>query len=953
MKLRYWIAIALAAIVAIVVAGAAVLLETEAGLRWTVNLVEKHSDGAIRIGAAHGKLAGPFTLDDLRVTLPTAVIEVHHLEGDWHPTALVAGKLRIAWLHGSGVRIATRADQTPSQGLPQQLKLPLHVIVTEARFTNLALESAGRKLQLNRLAFTLDASNDKLWLGKLEASGPRIVLAGQLQVQPHSDWPLHARLDTILRPPDYPEIGGRTRLDGALRGKLKLEQTLATPFKADLDATVEKLFDTPNVRGTLHIAQLDPHVIEPSWPALQAGADLNFDGGLHHFNTRGAITLAGTSTHTIKLDLTAGLTGQRAHIEHLNLALANTPARLSLHGSLNLNTPHKADLTLAWENLRWPLENTKPIATATAGGAHIRGGLDAWTLDAETLLQTTALPQGRWALKAQGNPQGIKISALAGRWFGGTISGKGKIALVGKRPFQFSARLRGLQAHAVSTRLQGHVGFDLDTSGELEPLQAQVKVSRLAGHLQGRPIKGKIAFTYADQAITIHDFTLAAGANRFDAEGRWGKHANLRWHLQAPKLAALGDGLGGQLNARGSVTGAVDAPHLKATVNGQQLRWGDLGIERLQAQADIDLAAHTAATLELHVSNLDRGRLEVRQLDAKLNGPSDAQHFSLALSGNAGDVKLAANGRLDSGRWVGKLTEASLSPAKGPQFTLRSPADLTFGSGRQALAKSCWDGPGDAQFCLAAASAAQGWKANFSLQDLPLALADPWLADGVTLDGMLNGTLAASGGGKDKLEMLAEIHAGHGSVTRSFGGNKQRFAFNEAGLEVRLDNNNARARLGFIFPGGGMLDATAEIPWRAHAEPAGKLQLVAHLRDLSGVGALSDAVSDVAGRLDADLEVNGSLKSPRFKGNVRLSNAALTLTRFGTRIQNGNIVLHGTGVGLRIEGKVADAHSGNLNIKGALAHEADQWMLNAHVQGKNFRALDMPEMQVTLSPDLQ
>ena len=239
------------------------------------------------------------------------------------------------------------------------------------------------------------------------------------------------------------------------------------------------------------------------------------------------------------------------------------------------------------------------------------------------------------------------------------------------------------------------------------------------------------------------------------------------------------------------------------------------------------------------------------------------------------------------------------------------------------------------------------------MQDLPLALADPWLADGVALNGVLNGTLTASGGGSGKLEVLAEVHAGHGSVTRELAGKKQRFAFSEAGLEAHLDNTDARARLGLILTDGGMLDATADIPWRAHAELAGKLRLVAHLPDLSGIGALSDAVSDVGGRLDADLDVTGSLKSPRFKGDARLSHVALTLTRFGTRIHNGNIILHGKGAGLHIEGQVADMHDGTLNIQGTLAQEADQWTLDAHVQGKNFRAMNMPEIQVALSPDLQ
>ncbi|MGH8128323.1 MAG: hypothetical protein ACRETC_08150, partial [Gammaproteobacteria bacterium] len=387
MKLRYRILIGVGVLIALIAASATVLLETEAGLHWAVARVESLSNGAVKIGATHGRLAGPLTLDNLRVTLPDDIIEVRHLELDWHPLALITGELHVVRLHGSGVRITTRPSKTPSKGLPQHLDLPLHIVIDNAQFKQLALHTPNNNVQLNRLAFALDASDDVVKLDKLEARGPRIALGGEVHTQPHGDWPVQARLALLLRLPDYPTVGGHTRLDGSLRGTLRLDQTLTTPFRAELKASVANLFGTPSAHGTLHIAQLDPHAIKPDWPQLSAGTDLAFAGNLKDFTTHGTLTLTSPQAHTVRLNLEAGLDSQRIRIKHLNLALAGTPMRLALHGTLQTTAPHNADLTLAWRHLRWPLQGTTPIASAAAGGAHLTGTIDQWTLALRTLLK--------------------------------------------------------------------------------------------------------------------------------------------------------------------------------------------------------------------------------------------------------------------------------------------------------------------------------------------------------------------------------------------------------------------------------------------------------------------------------------------------------------------------------------------------------------------------------------
>lgn len=951
LKLRYWFAIGCVMLAGIVAAGAAVLLETEAGLHWTIARVESFSNGAVKIGTSSGHLAGPFTLDDLRVTLPDAVIEARHLEIDWNPLALISGELHVTSLLGSDVLVTTRPSKTPSQGLPRQLKLPLHIVIDGARFKQFTLHMPGNSLHLDHLAFALDAGDHALKLDKLEARGPRIALGGELHTQPYGDWTVQARLALLLRLPGYPAMGGHMRLDGTLRGTLRLDQTLDTPFQAELKANVAHLSGTPSAHGTLRIARLDPNAINPDWPQLPGSASLAFDGSLKDFTTHGTLTLISPQARTVTLDLDAGLDNQRIRIEHLTLALAGTPTRLALFGTLQTIAPHDADLTLAWRHLRWPLQSATPIASAATGGAHLTGNPQQWALTMRTLLQARGLPQGRWALAAQGDAKTITLDALAGRWLDGTIAGHGQLRLEAGHPFQLSARVRHLQTKVIAPKVQGQIGFNIAANGKLAPMQANARILKLAGRLQGHPVTGAAEVAYANDTLTVNRLALAAGPNHLSAKGRWGTKADLSWQLQAPQLAALGNGLAGRLEAKGSIRGRSDAPSIRATLDGTRLHWNDFKIAEARAAADIDLNAHTASSLELHVKNLERGNLELHQFDARLEGPPQAQHFAVSVKSNDGNIELAGNGHLDHGRWTGTLTTGKLVPEQGPDFDLCAPVDLMIGADKLALEKSCWHGPNQAQFHLAATSGVQGWTAELALQAMPLDLADPYLSGGMILKGKLNGFLRAKGG-NGTLLALGELHAGHGQVSRKESELTQRLAFDEAGLLVHLDETNVTARLGIILDDGGILDATAAIPWRTRTRPVGNLHLRARLPDLSGLGALSTAVTGVGGRLDADFDMSGSLEAPHFKGDMRLSHATLTLTRFGTRIKNGHLLLHGAGSGFDIDGTLDDAAQGRLAVRGTLRRRDSRWTLNAHVGGKDFLAVDIPEAKVTLSPNL-
>lgn len=956
MKRRYRILIAAGVCVLLIAAGTSMLLETQAGLQWTVHLIERHSGGAVRIGAANGRLAGPFTLNDVHLTLPGADIDIKHLELDWQPSDLLFGQLRIGKLEGSGIRIhprrsAKRSSKTSAPVLPRRLGLPLHIHVTSARLSDLAWDRQDETWRLDRLVFSLDAGNSRVRISRLGAHGPGIDVTGTVRVVPRGRWPVHVDASIELRSGRYPGVVGRTRLDGELRGTVRLRETVSKPFQAKLDARLDHLFGTPQVRGTLHVTQLDPHQLDATWPALNAGARLAFAGQLSHFKMHGRLSEDGIrGKHRVALDLEGGVRRKRLQLDHLNVALAGSPARLTLRGWLGLQAPHSANLTVAWQALQWPLKAARPVVTAGTGGAHLHGTPDNWSLELRTVLRAQRLPQGRWAFTLHGDRTQMTLTALAGSWLGGSIAGSGHLRFTGKHPLELNLHARALDPGQLDARVAGRAGFDAAVKGNLVPLSGTLRVTRLQGYLHGHALQGQAELAYAGQVLDLKSLRLAAGNNNVKANGRWGPTLKLEWQLQAPRLGELDPRLQGQLTGHGAISGTPKAPRIKAELQTAGLHLGNLRLAQARLQGDIVLGTHLGGSVSLHLKHLQRGALELERLDATLRGLAGRQTFALAATGNQGRLELSGTGRLTGDQWRGELVSGRLQPLKSPAFTLDAPATLRLSSRASDLARNCWHDDRHHGFCLSARSTRGTWKAELSLESLPLALADAYLGDSVELRGTTDGSIRAHGT-RQGFDAVSEIHVGAGSVTRNVAGKPQRFEFREAGLETRLDPQNAETHIGLILPGGGALDATLAVPWRKNTKPTGHLHLVAHLPDLSGLGALTPAVGDVGGRLDANLDIRGSLEAPRFQGHLQLAELRARLTRFGTRITRGELRLQGSGSGVRITGQVHDAKNGTLHVEGTL-QRASNWRLDAKIKGSHFHASNMPEAKVAVSPDL-
>ena len=954
MKRRYRILVAVAGVLALLAVAGAILFTTHAGLEWAVGFAQAHSGGTLRIGAARGRLAGPLTLSGVELHLADATVEVGTAHIEWNPWSLLAGRVHVTGLDAAGVSVAVHpSDAGTAAGppLPGGIDLPVGIDIDSFVAHKLEITAADRRLDLSTLRLGLVAGRSWVLIERLAARGPTLDLDGRLAVVPRGRWATTAALDWTLRPPGYPAAAGHTRIDGRLLGTLNLEQTLTRPFDVDLKASVKSLFSSIEWNGFLEMKGVDPHAIDPAWPRLTAALAIKLSGTAHRIHADGGVRLDAPRPYAFDIALDAGLQTDRIELQRLLLASVDRPGRLEVHGAIDLGKRPQVDLGLAWTHVGWPLDTDHARVSSPRGTAAVRGGLASWTLSARTGLVAGEFDAGTWNVEVRGDETTVELSRLDGHWLGGEIAATGTLELGGRRNFRLAVQARNLELTQLHEEIAGSASFDLLAKGGLRPLAANLTLERLNGKVNGRRLSGSARLAYAGSALDLGSAELALGTNRFSASGECLPRLDLAWQLHAPALVAFERGLSGALEASGTATGTPAAPRLQGSARLDALKWRTLSLASARADFDVATGPKPAAAIKLRMENLRRGSLAVDRLEAVLEGPADAQRLALALESPAGRLTLAAHGALTADRWSGMLDSADIAPVRAPAFSLKRPAALALGLDQLALKNACWSDGKGAEVCLDGTSNRQAWRVAGELRDFPLALADPFLADGLELGGTLDAALRGSGG-DGHLKVALDASTRQAQASRLVSGERQRLQFSRIALTARVDDRSARARMNASLAGGGTVDADLALPWREHEKLAGRLHLVAHLKDLSELEVLTTQVTDVAGRLDADITVAGSPGDARFGGEAVLSDGALTLVRTGTRLRDLRLRLRGTGRGADFEAQARDADDGRLQATGTLDETDTGWALQARIGGKDFRVVDMPEARVSVTPDL-
>jgi translocation and assembly module TamB len=254
-------------------------------------------------------------------------------------------------------------------------------------------------------------------------------------------------------------------------------------------------------------------------------------------------------------------------------------------------------------------------------------------------------------------------------------------------------------------------------------------------------------------------------------------------------------------------------------------------------------------------------------------------------------------------------------------------------------------------------------QGRFSLawQGLPLKPLQPLLPEGIFLEGALFGSMAGDWSPDGTFQVRGRGQVNEGIVRWQRAGGLVSAPLRSAEVDWDWTGEALRGSARIALLEHGRADGNFRLPLAARFPlewpPEGPLQ-GALTADLQEEGLLTaffpGLVQETRGRVEAGLQVSGSWAQPEVAGRLRLSEAGAYLPAGGIRLQDILLEVQLAGEEVLIETLQVQSGPGQLHGEGSLRlRDGALESFRGTLRGERFQTVNLPELRILASPDLQ
>jgi translocation and assembly module TamB len=949
----------------LLVLGTGWLLRSGGGRDYALaRLIEALPADSLRWQRAEGALDGPLVLHGVSYTQDGVAVTVARLELDLAPAAAFSRQLRIESLRLEQVRVVLPPADPLAPSWPQELRLPSSLTPWRLPFAlqvdalalrDLVLERKGQDQALLRVTQAEAAGSlvdGRLELERLQLASDRGTLRAAGTIDTGHAWLTRLGLDLELLVPDAAPLPVALRLEGDLED-LRLEARSALPQPATLTLHATGGLAQPRWTLQLDAPQVDPRRLggqgEVLSLALRARGDLQqalWSGEV----LRGATRLAVEPSQLRYAD-------GALLLEPLLLVLE--AGRIEARGRILLAAPEPVfDLQLSAPGWRWsPPDAASGEAVVADLQAQLEGPLHDYALRGEGKL-ARGDQRATLTLAGRGDERGLRLESLRFASPGGALQGSGELGWTPIPSWRLEARLQHFDPSWLLPDWPGAVDAGLRSEGEWseEGPIGTLRLDPLGGTLRGRALAGRIEARLQPGARGSVEGVLSLGASRLRGSARWSDTIEANLSLQPLNLADVLQQGAGTLEGELALSGARRLPQLQARLDGRALAFAGVAAETLRLRAE--RGGDGQARLALSATGIDYAAQRFERLQFEAQGDAAAHRADLTLVGAPATLALQLAGGGDAQRWRGTLQALRIEPRGRPPWRLRAPAALEWNreSGSLALSSACI-GDGAASLCAQVEHGTQRSLAQATLEALPLATLDPFLAAEfeapVEAHGVLTGEARFERGADGPWQGRLSLRSAEGGLRLDPAAPRELLAFRDFSLQGDLAPARAQLRAAARIGESGTLriELASDAPLADDGALQGRVDL--DLRDLTFLELWSDRVVAPKGSIVAGLAVGGSRSAPALEGLAELRGFTAELPELGITLREGGLRLRSRGSrAAAVEGEVTSG-GGTLRLAGSVDLAADAAApLELRLTGSDFAAAALPELGAVVAPDL-
>jgi translocation and assembly module TamB len=946
----------------VLVAVVGLVLGTESGTVWLLGQVQSLAPGMVSVQRSQGHFFGRLELHDIGLNMETMQISADNLVLDWSPRRLLLGEFMVNELSLAVLRFAGEPaqDEPPPEPLQWPIELPaisppLRLVLARVELNGAQIITApeAAPLVVDHALLRGHWGDDGIVLETLQSNGPVYTVSIEGQVDPMNVYALQLENRLSLSMDGRPSVDVQGSIEGNAE-RLEMRQHVSGGVSLGLNASLDKPLERPAWQALLQVQSLSGELLSADLP-LTLGGELSASGDLTTAAVSGKLASASDTVEwdqlQLVLDLAADWSQQRLLLTQLDLTQQGQPLRVSLQGQASREA---LDIQGDWAAIQWPLVVVTPMLRSERGELSLRGPLDDYQLAFSADLVGQHIPQGEWRLTGKGDQQQLLVEQLNGQLLGGELNIEGDVAWSPEVTWDLAARARDIQPGSILADPSAIVQLAVTTSGVVADTgpQAEVILQRLGGSLNGQPLTGNGELSYSAQRIEIKRLKIKNADAALVADGVIGAQSDLQWQLLIPNLGKLLADAAGSVASTGRLSGPQETPHIVGDIKVDSVALSGARIDSLKADIDLDLQDRRRSHVVVSAAALAYGENVLDQLQLELDGFIHQHRLTLDASQPQAAVELAAQGGYDQ-LWLGKLMRLELdTQALGP-WHLQQPAALSLGAASARAELLCLIREG-ARLCAEGDWQADGEAhASVDLAALPVAWFKAFLPEQFNA---VTGMLSASGKISQADTLQAQVQAAltpgelvlvgaAEDVRVPHSGARLVLNAKEAGANVSLQTGIGSSRLQAEFSSPDVL----AVDDKQRANIAATLRLEAP--DLDILPLLVPTVSRVEGEIKAAFDVEGELGKPWLSGGGQLRLSRLNLDQVGLALSDTEVDLGVSNNTLTVDGRLSSG--GELNLQGGLLLDAEKgWPFTLGVTGEDFIALNLPNLQVLISPDL-
>ncbi len=779
-----------------------------------------------------------------------------------------------------------------------------------------------------QLAFDLP----RLLLGEIHIAKMRLDAVNYLSLS-----------DPANKPPDP---------DGEISLPIRLTISAATVSRLGLrlGGAAEEEFE--NVR--LALTWLDSRIDITTISMTAFGAQISGNAGI--LLTK-SLTLAANLKWSLLLPDELSLQGMGAINGDLNRLVVrhelDKPFPVKTAGSIYLSGIPRVELTNTSEQIDYVVAGRELRLSDTE--IKLTGWLDGFKFDLKSGLETDGLPPTMIEGGGAGDTSALRFDSLRADANGSAVIVDGDLAWADDINWQLDIELQELNPALLQPGWDGKLGGNFGFLGNWSEnkLVYDLNDISITGYLRDQPVDLKGQIRQAEGLLRFEAMRLKSGTNRLAFDGSYGERLAATYDADLRNLSEFGSGWNGSVKGRGSLGGSFERPEIKLDADARELRIPGYAVGQLTATGQF-MPSGPPSELTITATDIELGEQKLNRAELRLQGNLIDHELRLAAGNSTVSADALFSGGWSETLWTGKLLDSSLDPKQTGPWKQTLEADLSVSTEQAQFTEVCWQKTGSTA-CIQGTAGVRQLAVIGRLQNLALDLLAAWLPGGAQVTGNTNADLNLSG----TMEAPSlEFAANAPGIDLAYESSEDEESISTSVRDLRLAGtaNLKQIDIDLTIAGlndDGKLTLTGQLANWTGSAPRVQANLQASIPDASFLSLVSTQLTETAGSLVADLTLSGSLAAPTVIGDVRLSNGRAYLRNAGITLEDIEIEARPIGrSALEIEGA---ARSGEGQVEVAGRVELDRvagWPIAATIRGDNFTAIDIPELEAVVSPDL-